>query len=105
MYGSFGEYNNVVGRYDGENLLLAYEDCPSSGDIGIVSITGHINNSLMYRCAGGDGPFGFVKYYLLGADGEIKVIQDCNFGGDLSDGDVEYEDSYSCEVDLLGVAL
>jgi hypothetical protein len=101
LYGDYGEENNAIGMYDGENLVVEYLFNQDMGDIGACRIIGRMGNSLLYSCGGGDGPFSFHKYFLLNTEGENLTVQDCSRGaGDESN---EYEVIEKCEVDLLGV--
>lgn len=102
-YSDVGEFNNAIGLYTSDGLVLDYKYNKGSGDIGVCNIIGYLDG-VLYQCGGGDGPFSWRKVYLLMPNGQSKTIQDCEFTGEYSDGEKEYKPTATCTVDLLGTA-
>jgi len=96
----YGEYendnNNALGTYDEKNeLQINYVYNPDSGDIGLCSIDGHIEENILFSCGGGDAGYGFNKVYILDKNSnEAKVIKDCEFA---------YDDDPVCEINTLNL--
>ncbi len=97
MYGNYGEYNNVIGRYESGSLVTNYQYNRGMGDIGVCSIVGEFNG-LFYICGGGDGPASFYKLYRMDTEGKTTTIEDCEYSSENSDVSVG-----TCTTDLLNV--
>ena len=94
--------NNIIGMWSRTNmysgLVTAEIYNPSSGDIGLCSITGFVESGVLYNCGGGDGPFGFNSIYMLNlASGENTLIKNCDYYFANDNEDVD------CSVDVLNI--
>ncbi len=101
-YSETENLNNVIGlmTYEGK-LVTDYQYISGGGDIGQCVIVGYLDG-VLYRCNGGDGPFGFSKVFLLKPDGSSLTVRDCEHSGPYSDGTTEFEEKIECKTDLLG---
>jgi uncharacterized protein YceK len=85
MYGDFGKENNLIGLIMEDaatselTLVTGKQYNQSSGDLGVCSIDGAIEQSnIIYSCGGGDGPGGWDRVYILNPKtGSSQLIKDC----------------------------
>lgn len=88
-------YNNVIGIYDGENLIFDKKHNVGGGDEGICTIDGYIERNILYSCGGGDGPWGHNGTYVLNKKtGESITLKHCY---------VDHETDAQCDVNLLNL--
>jgi len=95
LYGYAGDYNNVIGQFSQDELVLSYQYNRGTGDIGLCRIVGELDG-LLYTCGGGDGPFSSYKLFHMDSEGEVRTIEDCEFSSENSD-----ETVATCSTDLI----
>ena len=82
LFGEYGDYNNVIGIFTGEEFIIDKQYNKGMGDIGLCSIDGYIERNLIYACGGGDGPGGHNSIYILDRSNQDSVlIKKCSFFG------------------------
>lgn len=94
LYGQYGTDNNMVGIYRDSKFVTQTHNVPNSGDIGLCTIDGFIEDVLVYSCGGGDGGGGWNKIYTLDfISSESQLIKDCEF----------YLEDNTCTNNVLGI--
>ncbi|MBT4516562.1 MAG: hypothetical protein HOC78_01570 [Candidatus Komeilibacteria bacterium] len=100
MYGEFdGENNNTIAIYSKDSFVTHKLNVSGMGDIGVCSMTGFIEDDLIYSCGGGDGPFSHNSVYLLNSlTGDNTTLKSCNTGPSTEC--INNHENTDCEIEV-----
>lgn len=102
LYKNDPTFNNRLGIFSDNTLVMDQQYNPSSGDMGTCNLSGVLEGNLIYSCGGGDGPGGWNKVYVLNkSTGKSLLIKDCTF---FSPGD-DLPNENRCTTNPLGLPM
>jgi hypothetical protein len=90
--------NNKIIIHSKQKTFTQYKTNHSSGDMGVCSVDGYIEDNFIYSCNRGDGPKSYTNVYTINVkDGVSKTIKKCSSAYDYKNDQAKEV----CEVNLL----